>query len=230
MTNTILPDTGMVMAFCFRGKVSYRENGQVTALPSAAITGLRQSARLIQYDRDTATLLVIFNEAGAAAFLPSSPSGLFNHTVAIEDVMSCRDAAFLCEQLAEAADHEQRIALVENMLIASLNDYGEDTLVRAAMQTIKQTSGSIRIRELAHSLFLSQDPFEKRFRLATGTSPKHFAEIVRLRSLIKDAPAFKNLGSVAHAYGFFDQAHFIRRFKAFTGNAPKIFFRQARYW
>lgn len=230
MLNTILPDIHMTMAFCFKGKVLYKENNGLQASPPAAITGLRKTARLLQYEKGTATLLVKFTEAGAMAFLPAPPSALFDHTVALEQVIPHHKAVALCEQLAEAEHHLQRIALVESTLIALLNGRYPDPLVQAAMDAIKLSAGSIRIRELATSLYISQDPFEKRFRQATGTSPKHFAEIVRLRSLIKDASSFRNLGSAAHAFGFFDQAHFIRSFKAFTGQTPKVFFQTARYW
>lgn len=230
MTNTILPDIHMVMAFCFRGKVTYLEHQEQLLLPVAAISGLRQSARVLEYHQQTSTLLVKFTEAGAAAFLPLPPSELFNHTLAADEVVAGHQAAALCEQLSAACDHRHRIALVENMLVSLIDERRADALVGAAMEAIKRSTGNIRIKELASTLYISQDPFEKRFRQVTGVSPKQFAEIVRLRSLIKDIASFKHLGAAAHAFGFFDQAHFIRSFKAFTGQAPKAFFRNARYW
>lgn len=230
MANTILPDSHMVLAFCFRGKVTYTENNVARALPAAAITGLRQQARLLQYGEDTATLLVRFTETGAASFLPGSPLDLFNHTVALEHIMPQHDALFLCEQLAEAKTDSQRIAFTEGMLISLLDYRRADLLVHAAMDAIKLARGNVRIKELTAGLYISQDPFEKRFRQTSGTTPKHFAEIIRLRSLISNIDTFKNLGMAAHAFGFFDQAHFIRSFKAFTGQPPKAFFRNARYW
>ncbi len=230
MTNTILPDIHMVMAFCFRGRVTYTEDNVIRALPPASLSGLRQQARLLQYGKETTTLLVRFTEVGAAAFLHDSPVALFNHTVALEHIISKHDALFLCEQLAGAHNDAQRIALIEAMLISRLDHRRADLLVHDAMDAIKKATGNIRIKELAAGLYISQDPFEKRFRQATGTTPKHFAEIIRLRSLIRDIDTFKNLGTAAHAFGFFDQAHFIRSFRAFTGQPPKAFFRNARYW
>jgi AraC-like DNA-binding protein len=229
MINTILPDIHMVMAFCFRGKVSYQEAGELRLLPPAAISGLRQSARVLEYHQQTSTLLVKFTEAGAAAFLPVPPAELFNHTVAADQVMA-QQVSGLCEQLAAAGNHGQRIILVENMLRSWIDERKADDLIGAAMAAIKGAAGNLRIKELASALYISQDPFEKRFRQVTGTSPKQFAEIVRLRALIKEIGSFRHLGTAAHAFGFFDQAHFIRSFKAFTGQAPKTFFRNARYW
>ncbi len=53
-----------------------------------------------------------------------------------------------------------------------------------AIQKIKLSKGDIKIKELVAGLPISRDPFEKRFRKITGTSPKHFAAITRLKSLI----------------------------------------------
>ncbi len=230
MANTILPDIHMVMAFCFRGRVTYQESTGGQVLPAAVLSGLRQSARLLEYDKQTSTLLVRFTEAGAATFLPLSPAALFNQTISVAEIAGHAQTTAWIEQLAMARHHKQRIDMAERMLLSLINERQADTLVGAAMEAIKRSAGTIRIKELAASLYISQDPFEKRFRQVTGSSPKQFAEMVRLRSLIKEIASFKHLGDAAHAYGFFDQAHFIRSFKAFTGQAPKSFLRNARYW
>jgi AraC-like DNA-binding protein len=53
---------------------------------------------------------------------------------------------------------------------------------------------------------------------------------VRLRYLISRRPDTTNLTGLAHAAGFFDQAHFIKKFRAFTGQAPQQFFANTQYW
>lgn len=103
-------------------------------------------------------------------------------------------------------------------------------LVTAAVNSIKQADGNAKIAALAAQLYISRDAFEKRFRTAIGTSPKHFSSILRLRKAIAIYEPGKSLTDVALTAGFYDQAHFIREFRAFTGQSPKQFFNERNFW
>jgi AraC-like DNA-binding protein len=65
---------------------------------------------------------------------------------------------------------------------------------------------------------------EKRFRQAVGTSPKKFASIVRFKHVIQRYDSGRSLTELAYEAGFYDQAHFIKEFKIFTGDTPEGFF------
>src|SRR5690242_2069951 len=64
--NRLLPDTSTVLAFRLEGAITDKSNGNDNKLPSAVITGLRKSPRFLSYGEETACLLVIFKEGGAA--------------------------------------------------------------------------------------------------------------------------------------------------------------------
>lgn len=87
----------------------------------------------------------------------------------------------------------------------------------------------LSVKELSDNLHVSLDVFEKRFRKTVGTTPKQFADIVRMKALIGQAPANGPLLNSALDAGFFDQSHFIRNFKKFTGQTPKEFFNVGRH-
>jgi AraC-like DNA-binding protein len=89
---------------------------------------------------------------------------------------------------------------------------------------IYKSKGNIRITELAKQLHISQSPLEKRFRQAVGASPKKFASVVRLKNAIKEYSPQNSLTDLGYEAGFYDQAHFIKEFKSFTGETPEIFF------
>jgi AraC-like DNA-binding protein len=74
-------------------------------------------------------------------------------------------------------------------------------------------------------LHVSQSPLEKRFREAVGTSPKKFASIVRFKNLIRDRAPGSSLVELAYEGGFYDQSHFIKEFKNFTGDTPESYFK-----
>ncbi len=228
--NRILPDTSIVLAFRFNGQITYRENNVKNNLPASLITGLMKSARLLNYSKETANLLVIFNECGAAAFFNEPIHELFGTSVSLESLIQRSNLSEIEEQLAEAKTNRQRISIVEQFLISELKETQSDMLVLNAAQKIKSANGDVKIRDLVEVLHISRDPFEKRFRRLVGTSPKQFASIVRLRNLIDNRSPAESLTDAAQAAGYFDQAHFIKDFKSFTGQTPQAFFKSSAYW
>ncbi len=54
-----------------------------------------------------------------------------------------------------------------------------------------------------------------------GTTAKKFASIVRFNSVLENLKESKTLTEICFEYNFFDQAHFIKDFKQFTGDTPE---------
>ncbi|QMW00769.1 helix-turn-helix domain-containing protein [Spirosoma foliorum] len=230
MVNKLLPGTSIVMAFRYKGNVRYAEGVNAGLMPTAVITGLRNSMRLVDYTRETATLLVIFNEGGAAALFKESLHELFGTSATLDELIPHRIVSEVEERLAEAKTNSQRVAIVEQFLLSRLQETSTDLLVQRAIQRIQLANGTVRINELLADLPISQDPFEKRFRRVVGTSPKQFSKIVRLRSVINQYSSTQSLTEMAHQAGYFDQAHFIKDFRSFTGKVPHLFFQSGGYW
>jgi AraC-like DNA-binding protein len=53
---------------------------------------------------------------------------------------------------------------------------------------------------------------------------------VRLRKVIDTYDPATNLTEAALTAGYFDQAHFIKDFRSFTGQSPQEFFKSPLYW
>lgn len=230
LINRVLPGTSLVMAFRYKGQVNYVENGQQERLATSMISGLRKAGRLIQYSPDTGNILVIFKEAKANAFLQEPLHELFNYSIGLDDLAGYQNVTILEEQLAVATHHEQRIALIERFLTSKLQASTHDFLVQAALEKIHASRGLVKIKSLADSLFISQDAFEKRFRRMVGVSPKTFAEVIRMRTILKRPLLNQPILDVAFEAGYFDQAHFSKAFKLFTGQTPSDFAKAPIFW
>ncbi len=139
------------------------------------------------------------------------------------------DITCLEDQLGEAQDFHQCIAIAEHFLLAQLKNPGTDPLILTATKAIKQQQGQLSITQLASSLYISQDAFEKRFRKVIGSSPKQFATLVRMQAIVKN-PSPTDLTHLALEAGYFDQAHFNKAFKQYTGLTPSSFFKSAPQW
>ena len=107
--------------------------------------------------------------------------------------------------------------------MSQLKDIETDKLIVEAVKLIYQSNGTIRIKKLNEKLFISQSPFEKRFRKVVGATAKKFASIVRFQSVLNDLNNIKSLTEICYENNFFDQAHFIKDFKQYTGDTPETF-------
>ena len=172
LVNRILPDTSLVMAFRFKGQVNYITDQNKSRLPAIVVSGLRKSVRLINYSKNTGNVLVLFKETGAGAFIKEPLHELFNDSVSLDSAARYKNISIIEEQLAEATTHVQRVGIVEQFLLSKLYNPKTDRLILSALERIHVAKGVVRIKDLAHTLCISQDAFEKRFRRVVGVSPK----------------------------------------------------------
>ena len=113
---------------------------------------------------------------------------------------------------------------------SKLNEYFEryfathkvDSLLLAAIEGIKSSDGNIGISDLCETLNIHQKKLERVFVTQVGVSPKQFAKIVRFNKThrVLAEEGTDNLTQKVLDKGYFDQAHFNRDFKKFTGVNP----------
>jgi AraC-like DNA-binding protein len=228
--NRILPDTSFTLALLFRGQVNYIKGGSSVRLPFPVISGLQKTARLINYINHSATVIIQFKETGPAAFFKLPLHELFEQSVSLGHFIPQTKISVIEEQLAEAQNNRQRITLVERFLLSLLAPGPSDAMVEAAVRSIYAAKGFLKVKELASHFCLSQDAFEKRFRKTAGTSPKQFSSIVRMKSVIGSMRQKQPLTDITFDNGFFDQPHFNKEFRLFTGQTPTEFLRSIPLW
>ena len=132
----------------------------------------------------------------------------------------------LTRRLVSAKSDFDRLAAIEDFFINRLNNRANHGRIILAVELIKKHSGNLKITVLAQQLKISQCQLEKSFRRTVGASPKKFASIVRFRKVLSVAYKEGNLTRLGLEAGFFDQAHFIKDFKSFTGLTPEQYFKR----
>ncbi len=219
----VFPSTGLVIGFQYQGQLSAIFNNQTTILTTAGITGIADSYKLFRNSADIGTVLVYFTETGFTHFTSHPAHELFNQSLSLDHLFDKKKVSETEEQLAVAKTDQQRIRVIERFFASQLKDIQTDRLIVEAVKIIYQTQGFIRIRELNERLHISQSPFEKRFRKVVGTTPKKFASIVRFNTVLNTLDPNKSLADICYENHFFDQAHFIKDFKHYTGDTPENF-------
>ncbi|MCB0654924.1 MAG: helix-turn-helix transcriptional regulator [Saprospiraceae bacterium] len=219
----VFPSLGLVIGFQYKGQLAAITNNSENKLTSAGISGISNSFKIFKNSADIGTVLVFFTELGFAHFASHPAHELFNLSLSLDYVFEKDRVNEVQEKLGLANTDKQKIKVIEQFLLAQLREIENDKLIVEAVKRIHQSRGTIQIKELIGKLYISQSAFEKRFRKMVGTTAKKFASIVRFNALLEDMNGTKTLTEICYNYNFFDQAHFIRDFKQFTGETPENF-------
>jgi AraC-like DNA-binding protein len=130
-------------------------------------------------------------------------------------------------QLQDAGAIDQQVKLVDSYLIKRLSadpkTINRIGLVQKVMTELTHKDFFDNIDNLASRYGISSRYLQKVFLQQTGLTPKLYSKINRFQnSLILIGKGGQSLTDVAYACGYFDQSHFIREFRSFTGFSPSV--------
>ena len=219
----VYPSMGLVLGFQFKGQLASIKNNCAFNLTRSGITGLTGHYNVYRNSAHTGTVLVYFRETGFTHFTSCHANELFNQSLSLEDIFDKAKLKETEEKLDCSVTDKQRIEAVEQFLLKQLRNIKTDILIAEGVKVLYQTQGRIRIKQLHEKLCISQSPFEKRFRKIVGTSPKKFASLIRFNMVLESLHNSQSLTEVAYQNYFYDQAHFIKSFKQYTGATPETF-------
>lgn len=229
LENRVLPNSSFAIVFTIRGQISYINNEKFTNLPSTIISGVRKSVRNIGYQKGSKSIIVMFTEVGISSFFKEPLFELFERSVSLDNFVDKNGIIEIEEKLNSEISDLERIKIIEQFLFSQLYKTEIDLLIEKSISEIYSSNGNLKIKELSQKLFISQDAFEKRFRKIVGSTPKQFSSIIRLKSITKIQKP-NSLIDLALENGFYDQSHFNREFKTFTGLTPTEFYNSGIFW
>jgi AraC-like DNA-binding protein len=135
-------------------------------------------------------------------------------------------------QLLETPALNQRIQLIEQFLLQRLSTTGrkEDkmTMIGEISKELQSDMLTDKIKTIASRYSMSTRYLQRLFLQYTGVTPKLYHKINRFQlSLKMVTKKDASLTSIAYDCGYFDQSHFIREFKSFTGITPSAYTAEA---
>jgi len=134
----------------------------------------------------------------------------------------------LHQRLLEASTLPSKIALLEDYFLGRLTVTGKKhdkiKFVGSMVNSLAESTGNERIIDLSSRNNISSRNVTQLFSQYTGIQPKLLSKINRFQhSLNLITSSGQDLTSIAYDAGYFDQSHFIREFKLFTGITPNAF-------
>ncbi|MGV3460098.1 MAG: DUF6597 domain-containing transcriptional factor [Flavobacterium sp.] len=223
----IFPDGCIEIIFNHRDRFrKYDSETDFHIQPPAFIHGQLKTYFELEPTGNVGIFSARLHPAGLRPFVNFDIDTFTGATLTFTDVWG-DDGAKLEQALMACADNNQRVSALENFLLEKRDSLKVDNQpVEFCVDAIIDSVGAISIENVADNLGISQRQLERRFTAAVGISPKLFARITRFQNVLQliENKAFKSFTATAYDGGFYDQAHFIKDFKDFTGLNPKQYF------
>jgi AraC-like DNA-binding protein len=143
-------------------------------------------------------------------------------TLALRDLGDAQLLA-LEDAVGNARCVETVIGLLDNFFLAALRDLRSNrNAVDALVERIQRDGGATPIMGWARQAGVDSRSLERAFCASVGMTPKQFARVIRFKRQYQTLISGKGLRKPLSASldGFYDQSHFNREFKHFTGVAP----------
>lgn len=202
-----------------------QDSGHTVRLAAAHVVCLRGTTASLSPGALTGFISVRFR-AGAVRHFCAVPACHFVDSLEDATHYFGREIHALSARIAEAGTFATRVALLEAWLLRRLAEQiAVDTAVDAAVRRLYYGYAHTRLDDVAGRLGIGPRQFQRRFTSAMGMGPKEFIRLSRFQHaaralLLADVQEPRK---AALPDGYYDQSHFIREFKSFTGQTPSAF-------
>ncbi|MBB5644191.1 helix-turn-helix domain-containing protein [Pedobacter cryoconitis] len=175
----------------------------------------------VQMRKGTGVIAICFYPGMAYKFIQIPMHTLSDTTASLSDIWGCI-AAEIENEMAESSNNEVRVNLLQKYLFKKLANDKNDLQIAHCLRQVQLSEGLISVGRLVNNTGLSQRHLSRKFQEYVGLSPKEYLRVSRfILSLdhLKRYPLF-SLTEIACKSGYYDQAHFIRDYKDYTGYTP----------
>jgi AraC-like DNA-binding protein len=225
--NTIIPDGTMKLIFHYGDTYKHHsKSGEITTLPKCFLIGQLTEPYVIEPVGETGSFVVQFKPNGFLPFSTIPIKEMENKAISLEKLFG-QNGLDIEQKILNAKSTSDRIQIIEAFLLKLLADRTTiDNIVKSTIETILKANGQFSVTEYSQNNNVNRRQLARKFSTAIGLSPKQLAKTIRIQTALK---ALLNneqtsLTDLAYQNEYFDQAHFIKEFKEFTGLTPKEFY------
>ena len=193
------------------------------------LAGAYSKSFLIDPAEYTRVLGVRFKAGRAGLFFRVPAHELQNTDVALEDLYP-GEGERLLDQLLSARGLREQFQILEVYLARRLPRATPlHPGIEHAIDEFMHRPGARAISAVQAEVGLSHTRFIQLFRESVGLTPNVFCRIQRFRSVLRQIETGRPVrwADVAADCGYFDQAHLIRDFRAFSGLTPGAYLSEA---
>ncbi|MEQ8240757.1 MAG: helix-turn-helix domain-containing protein [Cyclobacteriaceae bacterium] len=223
----IVPDGCIEIAFILGDDIKrYTSDDEFILQPRAMVLGQTIEPFYIEPTGYVNTFAIRFYPYGFANFVNEPIKNLANKETPLEVLFEEKIARELEQEIIQAKDVKQRIEIIERFLLERLSKESVvENIVKSTVDAIVSSNGNTSIKTILKEDLSKRRQLERKFVKQIGVSPKQLAKVIRLQSALKILlnNETRDLTHIAYESDYYDQAHFIKDFKYFTGTSPKEF-------
>lgn len=222
----IIPDGTIEMAFILGDDIKrYTSEDSFIIQPRAMVLGHITTPCYIEPTGYVNTFAIRFYPYGFANFVNVPIKSLANTETPLAQLFEEKAAKKLEKDIICAADTKQRIKIIESFFLKKLSEQTTlDNIVKTTIDALFATKGSASINKILKEDLSKRRQLERMFVKQVGVSPKQLGKLIRLQTALKAMlNEEENLTQIAYQNDYYDQSHFIKDFKEFTGVSPKEF-------
>ena len=227
----VVPNGNLKLTVSYQNGIVAAVNGKTFASKEhdITLTGFIDVPVILDADENVATetIGIEFNPQGAYRFFHFNLNHIQNQIYSISDVLG-NAGKQLAERINNTTSAQQKINVLQQFLLKQLSQQNEDLIFDYCIKRITASKGTITIKELEKRTGYSSRWLNIKFNEKLGVSPKNLSSVIRFKqyyhALMSDNEKsfFKN--DFYELY--YDQSHFIKSFKRFTGLPPTRFEKQ----
>ena len=227
----VVPNANLKLTLSYQNGIVASVDGKTFLSKENDITlaGLIDVPVILDTDEDVATetIGIEFNPLGAYRFFHFNLNEIQNKIYSLRDLLG-KTGNQLIRQINELPSPDQKIAALQQFLIRQLSQQNEDSIFDYCIEKILASKGRITIKELEKKTGYSSRWLNMKFNNKIGVSPKNLSSIIRFKQYFQ---AFINGNEKYFLKNdfyelYYDQSHFIKDFKRFTGLPPTRFEKQ----
>jgi AraC-like DNA-binding protein len=229
-TETILPNGKIEMIFALEGDYEVM-NRNTYKMNQAWLSGIHHGPLKIHYSGNSNLIGVRFYPHGIFPFFDIPIHETINQVENLNSFWgSFQDEIY--EALCIQTKNEQIFSLLDQFLIRRIAEKKTKNY-HALAHVIGQVrrNPSLSLSELTSSLGYTQRHFNRLFKDQTGINPKLLAQIFRFEKSFSYlfAHSDEDLLDIISSLGYYDQPHFIKEFKRFSGMTPREYVNKATH-
>jgi AraC-like DNA-binding protein len=193
-------------------------------LPGAILVGPQSEYFVIDTAEQREVMGVHFRPGGVFPF--AGPAGEVTDAHVPLDALWGNEGRRLRERLLEADSDASRFRILEAALIGqACCSLERHPAVALALGEFARVPHARRVAEVRAEAGLSHRRFVQLFRDAVGLTPKLYCRIRRFQEVLQRVAAGRAIEwtGLALDCGYYDQAHFARDFRAFSGLNPSTY-------
>jgi hypothetical protein len=215
------------MAFILGDDIKrYTSENEFIIQPRSMVLGQTINPFFIEPTGFVKTFAVRFYPYGFSNFVTIAIKDLANKETPIELLFDKNQGKELEQNIVSATNTNERIEIIEEFLLHKLEDKALiDNIVKSTIDTLFSTRGGTAINSILKDDLSKRRQLERKFVAQIGISPKQLGKVIRLQTALKMVlnQQSETLTEIAYESEYYDQGHFIKDFKEFTGTTPKEF-------